>query len=122
MLIIPEERDRPLIGRSASSKRPLHRATVSARPDMRSLVSEDWRRKAHMALVDMIEDEGVGDVDPVEAVAEAKISRARNLDEALKRLRPDEQAMTLARPLLFSRLSELAAGGSPSLPVSETKS
>jgi hypothetical protein len=63
-----------------------------------------------LALVEGVEDEWSGDVDPVEAVAEAKINRARSLDEALTRLHPDEQAITLARPLLFSRLCGLPQG------------
>ena len=71
----------------------------------------------HLALVDKVDDEGSVDVDPVEAVAEAKINRARSLDEALNRLRPDEQAITLARPLLFSRLCGLPQGVPPPVVV-----
>ena len=108
LLITPEERVRPTIGRLTSTRRPLHRATISSLPGLKCIVEEDWRRRVHLALVDSAEEEASGDVDPVEAVAEAKISRARSLDEALKRLRPDEKAMALARPLLFSRLSRLA--------------
>ena len=108
LLITPEERVRPTIGRVTSTRRPLHRATISSHPGMRSVVAEDWRQRVHLALVDNVEDERSEDVDPVEAVAEAKISRARDLDEALTRLRPDEQAIALARPILFSRLCGLA--------------
>jgi membrane glycosyltransferase len=107
LLITPEERVRPTIGRITSTRRPLHRAIISSHPGMRGVVAEDWRRRVHLALVDKVEDESLADVDPVEALAEAKINRARNLDEALNRLRPDEQAITLARPLLFSRLCGL---------------
>ena len=74
---------------------------------MRSIIVEDWRQRVHLALVDNPDDEASGDVDPVEAVAEAKIARARCLDDALKRLRPDEQAVSFARPMLFSRLCTL---------------
>lgn len=108
LLITPEERVRPTIGRLTSTRRPLHRATISSRPDLKAIVAEDWRRRVHLALVDSVEEASSADVDSVEALAEAKISRARNLDEALKRLRPDEKAIALARPLLFSRLSRLA--------------
>jgi membrane glycosyltransferase len=115
LLIIPEERVRPTIGRHTSTRRPLHRATISSQPGMRSIVAEDWRQRVHLALVDHVEDER-GDVDPVEAVAEAKISRARDLDEALTHLRPDEQAIALARPILVSRLCGLALGAPPPPP------
>jgi membrane glycosyltransferase len=113
LLITPEERVRPTIGRVTSTRRSLHRVSMSSPPDMRSIVAEDWRQRVHLALVDSPEDEGSGEIDAVEAVAEAKINRARNLDEALTRLRPDEQAITLARPLLFSRLCGLPQGVPP---------
>ena len=112
LLITPEERVRPTIGRRTSTRRPLHRATISTQPDMRGVVGADWRR-VHLALVDNADDEASCEVDAVEALAEAKISRARNLDEALTCLRPDEQAITLARPLLFSRLCGLPQGAAP---------
>ena len=107
LLITPEERVRPTIGRRTSTRRPLHRAPLAALPDMRSIIVEDWRQRVHLALVDNPDEETSGDVDPVEAVAEAKIARARCLDDALKRLRPDEQAVSFARPMLFSRLCTL---------------
>ena len=118
LLVTPEERVRPTIGRVTSTRRSLHRATISTQPDMRRVVAADWRR-VHLALVDNNDDAGARDVDVVEALAEAKISRARTLDEALTRLHPDEQAITLARPLLFSRLCGLPHGGVPSIDVKE---
>ena len=117
LLITPEERVRPKIGRRTSTRRPLHRATISTLPDMRCIAAEDWRQRVHLALVDNADDEASCEVDAVEALAEAKISRARSLDEALTRLRPDEQAITLARPLLFSRLCGLPQGGMHPSPI-----
>ena len=64
LLITPEERVRPTIGRLTSTRRPLHRATISSLPDLKCIVAEDWRRRVHLALVDSAEEEASGDVDP----------------------------------------------------------
>jgi membrane glycosyltransferase len=110
LLRTPEELVRPEIGRAALRRRPAHRSIVAATPDIRGLVGDDWRRRHHLALVDCRNDRRRGDVDPVEALAAAKIGEARTLDEALAYLRPDEQAFALATPALFERLSRLSQG------------
>jgi membrane glycosyltransferase len=107
LLIIPEERARPMIGRATSTCRPLHRAIVSTAPDMRGLVADDRRRRLHLALLDA-PDEKSGEVDPLEAVTAEKIRQARSLDEAFVYLRPDELAIALAKRALFDSLSMLA--------------
>ena len=114
-MIIPEERARPTIGRATSTCRPLHRAIVSATPDMRGIVADGRRRRLHLALLDAGEDDRSGEIDPVEAVAAEKIRQASSLDEAFLHLRPDEQAITLAKRALFDSLSLLAPldGSSP---------
>jgi membrane glycosyltransferase len=109
LLITPEERAKPRIGRATMVRRPRHRATVSSTPDIRSLVLDDSRRDVHMALVDDDHDRMREDVDPIEAMAAAKIDRSLSLEEALSRLRPEEQAIALAAPVLFARLSALAS-------------
>jgi len=83
---------------------------VAATPDIRGLVRDDWLRRHHIALVDSGRDRRRGEVDPVEALAAAKLGEARTLDEALAYLGPDEQAVTLATPHLFERLSLLSQG------------
>ena len=108
LLIIPEERTRPMIGRATSTCRPLHRAIVSTVPDMRGIVADSRRRRLHLALLDAVEEEKAGEVDPVEAVAAEKIRQASSLDEAFLHLRPDEQAIALAKRALFDSLSLLA--------------
>jgi membrane glycosyltransferase len=110
LLQTPEELAHPEIGRAALRRRPAHRSIVAATPDIRGLVGDDWRRRHHLALVDSTKDRRRGEVDPVEAIAAAKLGEARTLDEALAYLGPDEQAVALATPALFERLSLLSQG------------
>ena len=110
LLRTPEELARPEIGRAALRRRPVHRSIVAATPDIRGLVRDDWRRRHHIALVDSGRDRRRGEVDPIEALAAAKLGEARTLDEALAYLGPDEQAVALATPHLFERLSLLSQG------------
>jgi membrane glycosyltransferase len=110
LLQTPEELAHPQIGRAALRRRPAHRSIVAATPDIRVLVGDDWRRRHHLALVDSTKDRRRGEVDPVEAIAAAKLGEARTLEEALAYLGPDEQAVALATPALFERLSLLSQG------------
>jgi membrane glycosyltransferase len=116
LLATPEERAVPEILRVRSVCQPLHRVAVLATPDMRALVADDQRRRLHLVLLDNADDEATGDIDPLEAVAAAKIGRATCLDDAVAGLLPDEQAVALSRPVLFNRLSSLAASAPNSLP------
>ncbi len=109
LLVTPEESAPPKIGSEVLTVRPIHRATVSSTPDIRNLVQDAWRRQLHLALVDTVSDRPRGDIDLVQAVAAAKIGEAESLDEALASLRPEEQAVALATPILFTRLSDLGA-------------
>jgi membrane glycosyltransferase len=113
LLVTPEERIVPEILRVRAVCQPLHRVAVLATPDVRGFVADDCRRRFHLVLLDPAEDEASGEIDPLEAVAAAKIGRARSLDEAVSILRPDEQSIALARPELFNRLSSLASSVSP---------
>jgi membrane glycosyltransferase len=119
LLVTPEERVVPLIGRATLSYGPRHRTALSLLPDIRCLVSEQQRRRLHLALLDQADDRP-GDIDPVEAVAAAKIGRARNLEEALAYLLPDEQAIALAMPALFTQLTSLPPAETPSLVASRS--
>ena len=107
LLRTPEESVKPRINRAALNQRPVHRTTLSSTPDIRGLVRNDSWRKLHLALLDAGAKRAPGEVDPVEAVAAAKIGEAHSLDEALSYLGPEEQAATLASPKLFARLSAL---------------
>jgi len=109
LLTTPEESAPPKIGSEVLTVRPIHRAIVRTSPDIRVIVSDDWRRQLHLALVDVANDRQRGDIDPVTAVAAAKLGEAESLDEALASLKPEEQAVALATPILFTRLSDLGA-------------
>ena len=52
-----------------------------------------------------------GAVDPVEAVAAAKIAEGRSVGEAVSFLTREERAAVLAAPKLFERLVALEGGG-----------
>ena len=77
---------------------------------MADVVGDERRRGMHLALVDGEGERRRGEVDPVEAVAAAKIGEARTLDEAISYLAPEERAIILATPSLIRRLGELANG------------
>ena len=78
------------------------------------MVSDSRRRRLHLALLDAPEDDRSGEIDPIEAVTAEKIRIAKNLDEAFFHLRPDEQAIALAKRALFDSLSLLAPLDRPS--------
>jgi membrane glycosyltransferase len=109
LLHTPAEKVRPAIARKALAVRRPHRLAVAAAPDFRSLIKDNGRRLAHLALVDRAHAHARGDIDPVEAVATAKIRDAQTLDEALSYLGPEERAITLASPSLVERLGEMGA-------------
>jgi membrane glycosyltransferase len=109
LLTTPEESAPPRIGSQVLTVRPIHRAIVARSPDIRVIVSDDWHRQLHLALVDVANDRQRGDIDTVTAMTAAKLGEAESLDEALASLRPEEQAVALATPTLFTRLSDLGA-------------
>jgi membrane glycosyltransferase len=111
LLITPEERALPLIGRESSSCRIHHRVALSTTPDIERLVVEDQRRRLHLALLDTHPSTG-REIDPIEAIAAAKINQAESLQEALASLMPDEQAIALAVPHLFTKLTSLPSAAS----------
>ena len=111
LLITPEERALPVIGRESSSCRIHHRVALSTTPDIERLVVEDQRRQLHLALLDTHPSAG-REIDPVEALAAAKINQAESLQEALASLMPDEQAIALAVPHLFAKLTSLPSAAS----------
>ncbi|MEJ0097659.1 MAG: hypothetical protein WDM84_06730 [Bauldia sp.] len=86
--------------RTALAVRRLHRMAVAATPDMPGLNPRPSAAGAS-TLRSSTAPRGRpprGEVDPVEAMAMAKINQARTLDEALSYLGPEERAITLASP------------------------
>ena len=107
LLSTPEERTAPVIARAALATRLPHRVAVAATPDLPGFIRDASRRRLHLALVDQPRERPRGQIDPVEAMAAAKIGEARSLDEALSYLGPEETAVTLASPALVERLGAL---------------
>jgi membrane glycosyltransferase len=110
LLRTPEEGSRPAIERTAVRTRAAHRFARAEGQDIRAFLSDTYRRRHHLAIVDSHRGRRLGEVDPVEAVVAVKVSEATTLDEALAFLRPEEQAVALGTPALFERLSSLSAG------------
>ena len=110
LLQTPQENIRPAIVRTALAVRRLHRMAVAAAPDLPGVIRDSGRRRDHLALVDRANGRVRGEVDPVEAIAMAKINQARTLDEALSYLSPEERSVTLASPELVERLGAMPIG------------
>ncbi|ODN72571.1 glucans biosynthesis glucosyltransferase MdoH [Methylobrevis pamukkalensis] len=82
LLRIPEERltitERDLM----LEARPAYAAAVAAAPGLAEVVADPDRVSAHVAVTDRVLDRRRGAVDPVEAVATAKIAEAQTQGEA----------------------------------------
>jgi membrane glycosyltransferase len=107
ILSIPEETHTPAIETAADLHRPAYREIVAAGLDVVRLLRDDRRRRTHLALIDRHHERQRGHVDPVMAVAAAKIAEARSVEEALSFLDHREQVTALATPELCERLAAL---------------
>lgn len=110
LLRTPEEAQPPPIVSAAAALRPVYETAVANRPSMADLVADPRWRAAHLALVDRVPERPRGVIDPVEALAAAKISEADTATEAVAFMTEKERAMVLATPFLLVRLAELPAG------------
>jgi membrane glycosyltransferase len=107
LLATPEETVEPEVGRIARAARPEYARSFAGPLGLALLVRDDRLRRTHLALVDRVPERPLGAVDPVEAVASAKIAEGRSLDEAVSFLSKEESAAVLAAPKLFERLVAL---------------
>jgi len=96
----------PLDALTASARRFYSQATANGR-DIVRLLRDDQRRRIHFALLDRFDDRKRGHVDPVHALAAAKIAEAHSVEEALSFLDEREQLAALAMPELCERLAAL---------------
>lgn len=110
LLRIPEEVRPPAIVTSAAALRPVYETAVAERPTLADLVADPKWRGAHLALVDRVPERPRGLIDPIEALAAAKISEASSAVEAVAFMSDKERAMVLATPALLLRLAELPTG------------
>jgi membrane glycosyltransferase len=108
VLTIPEESEEPAAIARAKELRPFYAAIVEAAPDLARIVRDERRRRIHLALTDRRPPRQRGSIDPVEAVASAKIDDAHSVEEAVSYLARAEAAAVLATPALFQQLCGLA--------------
>lgn len=111
LLCTPEETAPPAVVTSMRAHLPLYEAAVVDVPSLARIAGDKKLRAAHIAVTDRPFARPRGAVDPVEAIATAKINEARTIDEALSFLTAPERAAVIATPDLIERLGELPAGG-----------
>ncbi|MCX5514320.1 glucans biosynthesis glucosyltransferase MdoH [Kaistia algarum] len=109
LLRTPEEADPPAIVRAAAAIRPAYERATAARASLAALAEDDAARTRHLALVDRIPERPRGHIDPIEAMAAAKIDEADNVEEAVSFMTSSERSMVLATPALLARLVALPA-------------
>jgi len=107
ILATPEETAPSSIERLATACRPFYREVSGSVRDIICLLRDEQRRRVHLSLVDRHLERQRGHVDPVEAVAAAKIAEARSVEEALAFLDEREKVTALETPELCERLAAL---------------
>ena len=107
LLMTPEEPSPPPIDAAASAARVVYRHAAINSYDVVRLLRDDRRRRIHFALLDRFDDRRRGHVDPVHALAAAKIAEAHSVEEALSFLDQGEQIAALDMPELYERLAAL---------------
>jgi membrane glycosyltransferase len=109
LLMIPEEVQVPRVARRAAVLRRSYARVIAAAPDLPRLLSDADLRTHHLRLVEASGGRQRGEVDPLEAMAIAKISEAHSIPEALSWLGREERAAVIGDPHLLERLARLPA-------------
>lgn len=109
LLMIPEEVAVPRTVRRATVLRRTYARVIDAAPDLPRLLSDASLRSSHLRLVEASGARQRGEVDPLEAMAIAKIGEARSIPEALSWLGREERAAVIGDPHLLERLARLPA-------------
>ena len=109
LLVIPEEVEIPRSVRRSAVLRGTYARVIASAPDLDRLLADAELRTDHIRLVEPSGERQRGEVDPLEAMAIAKISEARSISEALSWLGREERAAVIGDPLLLERLARLPA-------------
>jgi membrane glycosyltransferase len=112
LLLTPEDTSPPPLDALAAAARRFYCQAVADGRDIIRLLRDEQRRRVHFALLDRFNDRKRGHVDPVHALAAAKIAEAQTVEEALSFLDEGEQVVALAMPELCERLAALPASAS----------
>jgi membrane glycosyltransferase len=107
LLRVPEEAVEPTVANAARALRPVYAAAEAEAGDFVALIHDERRRRIHRSLIDRVPDRPRGQVDPLEAVAFARIAEAQSPEEAISFLTPAERAFVLASPDLFEVLADI---------------
>jgi membrane glycosyltransferase len=108
-LIIPEEVEVPRSVRAAAILRNTYSRVIAGAPDLDRLLADAELRSDHIRLTEPAGERQRGEVEPLEAMAIAKISEARSISEALSWLGREERAAVIGDPHLLERLARLPA-------------
>ncbi|SON57568.1 Glucans biosynthesis glucosyltransferase H [Hartmannibacter diazotrophicus] len=113
ILRIPEESNPPPIREDMLAVRPSYEAAVLKAPSFAETVSDPDLLARHLAFADRVLPRRRGAVDPVEAMAAAKIGEAESIREAATFLNAKEEAIVLATPRLLQAMAALPEVESP---------
>ena len=109
LLAIPEELHVPAAVERAAALRATYAGVIAGAPDLDRLLADADLRTDHIRLVEPSGERQRGEVEPLEAMAIAKISEARSISEALSWLGREERAAVIGDPHLLERLARLPA-------------
>jgi membrane glycosyltransferase len=105
LLRTPEERNPPPIQARMDEARPAYVDAVAATPTLVEIVADPELLMQHLALIDRMAPRPPGRVDPVSALALAKVGEAETITEAVSFLDPKEKATLIATPRILEALA-----------------
>lgn len=106
LLRIPEERLRPGIQGRMDEARPAYIEAVAATPSLVDIVADSDLLMQHLALIDRMAPRPPGRVDPVSALALAKVGEAETIEEGVSFLDAKERATLIATPRILEALAQ----------------
>jgi membrane glycosyltransferase len=122
LLTTPEETQTPaIIARSNKLAANLAQSGHDSEDGLRAIAADPKFREAHESFLPEAGRRRRGEVDVEDAIATAKLSDARSLDEACAWLKPRERLAVLSDRALLSVLARLPASVEPTETGSETE-
>ncbi len=106
LLKIPEETLRPAIQSRMDEARPAYVEAVATAPNLVDIVADPDLLMQHLALIDRMAPRPPGRVDPVSALALAKIGEAETIEEGVSFLDAKERATLIATPRILEALAQ----------------
>lgn len=106
LLKIPEETLRPAIQSRMDEARPAYVEAVATAPNLVDIVADPDLLMQHLALIDRMAPRPPGRVDPVSALALAKIGEAETIEEGVSFLDTKERATLIATPRILEALAQ----------------